>query len=125
MTEQRKVIYEVIQNSCLHMTAEEIFLKAKEIYPSLAMGTVYRNLGLMTNANEIQKVIIPGEPDRYDKNPEFHHHAKCVYCGRVEDVMLDDLKEEIKKQTGLEIVSYELGIRYICRECADKNRNTI
>jgi len=118
MTEQRKVIYDVIQGSCLHMTAEEIFLKAKELYPSMAMGTVYRNLGLMTKANEIQKVIIPGEPDRYDKNPEFHHHAKCIKCGRVEDVMLDDLRQEIAKQTGLNIVSYELGIKYICPICS-------
>ncbi len=35
-----------------HMTAEEIFIKAKQIQPSIAVGTVYRNLGLMTEAGE-------------------------------------------------------------------------
>ena len=34
MTKQRELIYLIIQNSCDHMTANEIFLKAKEQMPA-------------------------------------------------------------------------------------------
>lgn len=49
MTQQRQVIYQIIKESKEHLTAEEIFLLAKQQIPKLALGTVYRNLGLMAH----------------------------------------------------------------------------
>ena len=41
-----------------HMTADQIYAKAKELMPAIAMGTVYRNLNLMVQDKQIKKVKI-------------------------------------------------------------------
>ena len=89
MTRQRKTILEIIKTSYDHMTAEEIYLKAKKVMPSIAMGTVYRNLGLMTKPGDPAHPD-PDSPDRYDKSVKPHEHMVCR-CGEVHDVFIDGL----------------------------------
>lgn len=119
MTRQRQLIYEIICQSDRHMTAEQIYLAAKRRMPSIAMGTVYRNLGLMVDAGEIRRVVISNEPDRFDRTLEPHHHMICARCGQVTDVALTDMQSYLERQTGVDVVSYDLSIRYICSECQE------
>ena len=44
----------------------------------------------------------------------------CIKCGRLADVKLPDLTEEIERNSGEKIISYDLRIRYICPECKNK-----
>ena len=119
MTKQRQLIYEIICGSDGHMTAEQIYLAAKQRMPSIAMGTVYRNLGLMVDAGEIRRVVISGEPDRFDRTLTPHHHMICAQCGRVTDVALTDIHAYLEQQTGVSVVAYDLSIRYICPGCRE------
>lgn len=117
MTKQRKLIFDIIMSSTEHMTAEEIYMEAKKILPSIAVGTVYRNLGLMTEAGEIRRITIPNAPDRFDRSLLPHEHLICQNCGEVSDIFVSDLKDYIEKQTGIKILGYDLNLRYICNEC--------
>jgi hypothetical protein len=56
MTKQRKLIYQIVKDSMSHLSAEEIFFRAKQVMPSISMGTVYRNLGLMVEDKELRKI---------------------------------------------------------------------
>ena len=105
------------------MTAEEIFLLAKQRLPSLSIATVYRNLGLMVRDGEIRRVTIGGA-DRYDRNISPHDHLTCIRCGRLADVTLHDLKTALEQGTGQKIISYELNMYYVCPECAGKEADT-
>lgn len=100
-----------------HLTAEEIFMKAKQIQPSIAIGTVYRNLALMTEAGEIRRVVMPNAPDRFDRSLLPHEHLICQNCGKVSDISVSDLKDYLEKQAGIEILGYDLSLRYICDKC--------
>lgn len=120
MTKQRKLILEIINSSSDHMTAEEIYTKAKQIERSIAIGTVYRNLGLMTEAGEIRRFPVPNEPDRFDKLTHPHDHLICQGCGALSDISVADLKGYLKEQTGIDIIAYDLNLRYICDECKRK-----
>jgi Fe2+ or Zn2+ uptake regulation protein len=117
LTKHRKLILDIITSSIAHMTAEEIFMKAKQLQPSIAVGTVYRNLGLMTEAGEIKRISIPNTPDRYDKTLIPHEHLICQNCRELSDITVSELKEYIEKQTGIKILGYELNLRYICDKC--------
>jgi len=121
MTKQRKLIYSIIILSEKHMIAEDIYKKAKKEMPSIAMGTVYRNLSLMVEAGEIRKITMFNAPDRYDKTLVTHDHLICEICGDLSDVEFLDLKKYLKKQTGLDIISYEINLKYVCDECKKKN----
>lgn len=76
MTRQRQLIYNIIQRADDHPTAEMIYARAKAEMPSIAFGTVYRNLKLMVDAGEILHIPVAGEPDRYDKTD---YHAACSH----------------------------------------------
>ncbi len=123
MKNHRKLILDIIKSSDGHMKAEEIFLKAKQLQPSIAVGTVYRNLGLMAEAGEIRKISILNAPDRYDKTLLPHEHLICRNCGELSDITVFDLKEYMEKQTGIKILGYELNLIYICDKCKNKGVN--
>lgn len=117
MTQQRQVIYQVIRNASRHMTAGEIFQRARRHLPSIAVGTVYRNLNLMIEAGEIRRVAIAGQADRFDKTVQLHHHSICPCCGEVSDVKLSDLTKHLSRTVGRSIESYELTLRMRCDAC--------
>lgn len=117
MTKHRKLILDIIMSSMGHMTAEEIFMKAKQLQPSIAVGTVYRNLGLMAEAGEIRRISVLNAPDRYDRTLFPHEHLICQKCGELSDISVSDLKNYIENQTGIEIIGYDLNLRYICDKC--------
>ena len=48
MTRQRALIARILRDASKHLTAEEIYHLARQSMPSIAVGTVYRNLKLMT-----------------------------------------------------------------------------
>ncbi len=120
MTRQRQIIFDIIREADFHPTAEQIYLEAKRRMPSIAMGTIYRNLGLMVDAEEIRRVVIANEPDRFDRTLKPHHHMICIRCGRVEDVALEGLRAYIEDHAGVDVESYDLSIRYICPACREK-----
>ena len=117
MTEQRRLITEIIRNTEDHMTAEQIYMLAKEQMPCIAIGTIYRNLGIMERDGEILRITIPNAPDRYDRNVRFHEHLLCSRCGTLEDIWMEGLLEIMNSMTEMKIESYELALHGVCKKC--------
>lgn len=120
MTKQRKLILDIINNSPKHLTAEDIYFMAKRKLASIAVGTVYRNLGILVEAGLIRKITLPNSPDLYDRNIEPHEHLVCQKCGKITDLFVDDLISFFKDKTGLEVQDYDLILKHVCEDC--KNR---
>lgn len=123
MTQQRLLIHRIVCESCSHPTAEAVYEQAKAIMPSIALGTVYRNLNLMVDAGEIRRISIPGEPDRFDKTIIPHGHMVCVDCGKVFDFPTEDFERNIKECTGVDVLSYDVSMQVRCTECMTKERS--
>ena len=123
MTKQRKLIYQIVKDSMSHLSAEEIFFRAKQVMPSISMGTVYRNLGLMVEDKELRKIPFKGKSDLFDATMYDHEHAVWVECGKVVDIFIDDLKEKIKNSLDGDLQDYNLTINYICSDCLKKRQN--
>ncbi len=121
MTRQRQLVYDIVHNSCEHLTAEQVFAMAKEQMPSIVMATVYNNLNKLTDSGLLRRVSIHGEPDRYDRPEVPHEHLKCDKCGEVHDLWLDDMFEKLSDWSGISITSYELNLHYICDNCRSVN----
>ncbi|MCD7749241.1 MAG: transcriptional repressor [Oscillospiraceae bacterium] len=124
MTKQRRLVYEIISRAPEHHTAEEIYDIAKEQMPSLARGTVYRNLGILTEEGKIQRLEMPCAPARYDRNSRPHPHLVCQECGQVEDMtMPEGLLDPLT--AGLGITGYDLKLFYVCAQCRAQERRTL
>lgn len=117
-----KVILDIINNSDTHLTAEQVFFELKKEYPAVALATVYNNLNSLWQQGKIRKISVEGCTERYDKNTR-HDHLVCRRCGKLSDIHLEDITEQLKKQVGFEIDGYDIKVQYLCPECRAKENN--
>ena len=85
-TIQRKIILDELSRHKDHPTADEIYVMVRKQMPKISLGTVYRNLELLSNAGTILKLDSNSKQMRFDPNPLPHPHFYCVQCDRVEDI---------------------------------------
>ncbi|MBO5051717.1 MAG: transcriptional repressor [Clostridia bacterium] len=117
MTKNQSLILDIIRAAPRHMTAEQIFLSAKEARPGIAMATVYNSLGALASAGLIRRLHIVGHADRYDRNIDQHEHLVCDGCGRITDEKFEDFLAELSARAGIAVSSYELNMHYLCADC--------
>ena len=90
---QREAIRENLMGRYDHPTAETVYMDIKEDFPNISLGTVYRNLSLLSDMGEIQKISTGTGPDRFDGNATPHCHFQCRVCFKVLDLAFDYPKE--------------------------------
>ena len=86
MTKQRLFILSELRKVTSHPTADEIYAMVRAKLPHISLGTVYRNLELLADNDEVQKLEYAGFQKRFDGNARPHPHVRCECCGRVADV---------------------------------------
>ena len=121
MTKYAKKILEIVESSRSHLTAEQVFEQLREAYPSVVLATVYNNLNRLWEEDRIRKISVEGMPDRYDRIVR-HDHLVCRKCGRLLDVDLGDLTEQLEKKAGIPILSYDLKLVFLCEACRKKSQ---
>ena len=86
---QRDAIRLNLMGRCDHPTAEMVYMDIKEDFPNISLGTVYRNLSLLSDLGEIQKISTGTGPDRFDGNVKSHCHFQCRKCYDVLDLSFE------------------------------------
>ena len=119
MTKNAKQILKIVNDSRDHLTAEQIYLRLRESGEKTVLATVYNNLSRLCEQGLVRRVCVEGSPDRYDRTVR-HDHLVCQRCGRLSDITLEDMTARLEQETGMEILSYDLKINYICPECRRK-----
>ena len=124
MTNQRKIILEELCKVYSHPTANEVYKMVRKRLPKVSLGTVYRNLELLSSCNTIQKLDF-GEPHkRFDGNPDPHYHINCTVCGRVDDAPIplkSTLEEEAEQASGYRINTHHISYSGTCPDCLAAN----
>ena len=75
---QREAIQQCLMGRRDHPTAETVYLSIKDEFPNISLGTVYRNLSLLSDLGEVQKITVSGGPDRFDADVSQHYHFLCT-----------------------------------------------
>jgi Fe2+ or Zn2+ uptake regulation protein len=100
------------------MTAEEIWLSAKEKMPSIVMATVYNNLNALAASGEIARIRVADGPDHFDKTVPPHFHLVCDKCGEMMDICgMSDPTDDIEHLAGVRPAFIELNAHYTCSKC--------
>ncbi len=119
-SKQRETILKIVLASCDHPTAEMIYEKARLEINNISLGTVYRNLNLLSEQGLIRRIKLLDGNDRFDKTTISHSHFICDNCNRVIDIMdenIQDFMSELAKKTDSQINKYEISLRGICSQC--------
>jgi len=120
MTRVQKAILDVVVQSGRHLSADEVYWIVKQQFPSIALGTIYRNLNQFADMKLIRRVARADAADYFEGNTSPHDHALCVRCGQMRDITIPNLKDFLKSQMNGDIVSLDLTVNYICPECLKK-----
>ncbi|PID74075.1 MAG: transcriptional repressor [Desulfobacterales bacterium] len=122
MTRQRRVILEEIRNLKVHPSADDVYEAVRRRMPRISLGTVYRNLEVLSGMGEIQKLPVGGPLKRYDKNTHRHYHVRCIACNRVEDVPMDfmgDIEAAMDGSMGFRFLGHHLEFTGLCADCQE------
>jgi len=120
MTHQRRVILEEIKKLDTHPTTDELYDLVRHRLPHISLGTVYRNLEILSDCGLIQKLELAGCQRRFDGNTESHYHVRCVECDRVRDLPTTSLaihEDDFRESTDYEITGHRLEFFGRCPEC--------
>jgi len=123
-TRQRMVILEELRRHNDHPSADELYTRVRRRLPRISLGTVYRNLEVLSQLGKIQKLELSGSLKRYDGICTKHYHIRCVQCDRVEDAPiapLNQLEDELYGATVYEIIGHNLEFTGLCPACTKKN----
>ncbi len=70
-----------------HLTAQEIWLRARAFQPRMGFATVHRGLIRLAELGEVLKIDVPGEAGAvYEQMASPHAHFRCAACGRIRDL---------------------------------------
>ena len=94
---QRESIKHYLMTTKEHPTADTVYMHVKKEFPNISLGTVYRNLNLLTDIGEAIKISTPDGGDRFDGRIEPHNHFLCEECGRLLDLDLDMRKAHLER----------------------------
>ena len=88
---QRESIKNYLASTTEHPTADTVYMHVKEEFPNISLGTVYRNLTLLSDIGQIAKIRVGDGVDHFDADTSPHHHFVCKECGAVIDLTLPPL----------------------------------
>ena len=94
---QREVIKDYLSKTVEHPTADIVYMHVKEQFPRISLGTVYRNLNLLTDMGEALKITTPDGAVRFDGFTSPHDPALCTECGGLFDLDMD-ISESINEE---------------------------
>lgn len=124
-TKQRREVYDAVMNRCDHPSADDIYFQLRATDDKISKGTVYRNLNILSDNEEITHVKVPNGSDRFDRRLDNHIHIICLECGKVIDAPIEYVSEydsEVEKQTGFSIRRHRTVFEGFCPACLAKEK---
>lgn len=122
-SKKREAIYQTIKNTKSHPSAEWVYNSLKEEYPSLSLGTVYRNMSMFREKGVIQSVGTVNGQERFDGNVKPHPHFICRSCYAVTDMEHLDYNEfadeTVRKNYGHRVDHHKVFFYGVCKKCLD------
>ncbi len=114
MTEQRRLIAQVLSNADDHPDVEEVYRRANDLDPRISIATVYRTVRLFEEASIIERHEFGDGRARYEEVTDDHHdHLIDIKSSKVVEFTNDDierLQEEIAKEHGMKLVGHRLEL---------------
>lgn len=119
-SKQRDAIVAFLKTRKDHPTADTVYQEIRHTIPNISLGTVYRNLALLSERGEILRLSCDGKTDRFDADIRPHYHFICQQCGCVQDILLpyqDSLDHLAQPSFSGTITSHTLLFTGTCQNC--------
>ena len=119
-TQRRAAILAEVSASQCPVSAEEIFQRLRQRFPTLALSTVYRNLERFAADGLIEREISPDGVSLYSEKDSHGHYLVCTRCHsriRLHECPLSAMEEKLEAETGFSIDRHQLTLYGKCPAC--------
>ena len=124
MTDQRRVIAQVIEAAIDHPDVEELYRRASAQATRISLSTVYRTLNLFEEAGLVTKHDFRDGRARFELIPDEHHdHLIDIRSGRVIEFRneeIEAIQDVIAKRLGYKLVDHRLELYAVPLKDGDK-----
>lgn len=97
VTQQRLVIFRVMQQSHGHLTAEQVHAAVSRDNPTLSLSTVYATLETLVEIGALAEITMDDGRKLFDRTTSAHHHFVDIDTGAVSDLdECDAIKLDLK-----------------------------
>jgi len=114
MTEQRRTIAKIIQESEDHPDVEELHRRAHAVDPHISIATVYRTVRLFEESGIIERHDFRDGRSRYEEHTDEHHdHLIDMKSGKVVEFVdpeIEALQEAIARKLGYRLVDHRMEL---------------
>jgi Fur family transcriptional regulator, peroxide stress response regulator len=121
---QREIVYQVLKKTVSHPTAEWVYEQVRAQIPRVSLGTVYRNLHILTAQGKILELDFGEGLHRYDATVDQHYHFVCERCSVVRDLEVpvqQDLHDRVRDVVPGNITGHRLDFLGVCTDCLSKS----
>ena len=123
MTDQRRTIARVLQDSADHPDVEELYARASALDSGISIATVYRTVKLFEEAGILDRLEFGDGRARYEDAERDHHdHLIDMNSGKViefVDPEIEALQEKIAAKLGYELRGHRLELYGVPRKPLD------
>jgi Fur family transcriptional regulator, peroxide stress response regulator len=120
---QRTRILELLKSTTIHPTADWLYEQLKKEFPKLSLGTIYRNLSILSEQGLVKKIHFGSTFDRFEAQMAPHYHLVCENCNSILDFHMpiyDELNSKAKELTEFNIQYHRIDFYGLCKNCATK-----
>lgn len=125
MTPQRRAILDVLfTNRKRHLTVEEIWHQAKNIFSQIGIPTVYRTVNQLESIGILYKIMVQGNCCKYQltdhEEKNKHRHFICTRCGSITDIYLPEMsmtEQQIENRYHVKIENQNIIYYGLCTQC--------
>ena len=126
MTEQRRVIAQVIEQAIDHPDVEELYRRASAVDPRISLSTVYRTLNLFEESGLVTKHDFKDGRARFEPIPDEHHdHLIDIRSGKVIEFRneeIEAIQDLIAKRLGYRLVDHRLELYAVPLKAEEADR---
>lgn len=124
-SKQREMIKDFLMSRKDHPTADVVYMNVRQQNPNISLGTVYRNLTLLADIGEIQRLRLGDGVDHFDADISKHYHFICSHCNRVIDLEMEDI-DSVLEVAGQRFKGRILGhttyFNGLCEDCMKEDK---
>lgn len=133
-TRQRDAVRRAIEHAGRALTPAEILALAQVDVTTLNLSTIYRQLTALQAEARIVKVVLPGQPPRFEaacagphtdagvnaQRQHHHHHFHCRACDHVYALHACPGSLQELAPTGFAVEGHAITLRGMCAACAPR-----
>jgi len=115
-TVQRLAMLKIIDHAG-HISIDSLYQSIRDLYPTLSLATVYKNILMMVDKDVLVEVPLSGSKSQYELKKEDHMHLICEVCGTVEDKEVDEVLIPLEKKSDFLLSHSQINLYGTCHSC--------